>query len=203
MATKRSNGEGSVYRDSERGGWVGQLYIDGRRRKVRAKTKSDVLARLAALRRAEADGIVVNGNATVSQLLRLWRERVIAARPIGSSTRQRYLGALAALDAELGTVRLRRLDVDTVERALDTIATGCRGRGRPLTRTTLSRIRQTLIAALDFGVRRKMLAYNPAAMAELSRECETEPATALLDTRRGGAPVGRRWKASGSATSSD
>ncbi len=48
MATKRSNGEGSVYRDSERGGWVGQLYIDGRRRKVRAKTKSDVLARLAA-----------------------------------------------------------------------------------------------------------------------------------------------------------
>ena len=31
MATKRSNGEGSVYRDSERGGWVGQIYIDATR----------------------------------------------------------------------------------------------------------------------------------------------------------------------------
>ena len=75
MTTRLSNGEGSVYRDGERGGWVGQVFIDGRRRKVRAKTKTDVLARLASLRRAEADGIVVNGNATVSRLLTLWRER--------------------------------------------------------------------------------------------------------------------------------
>ncbi len=142
------------------------------------------------LRRGEADGIVVNGNATVSQLLRLWRERVIAARPLGSSTRQRYLGALAALDAELGTVRLRRLDVDTVERALDTIATGCRGRGRPLTRTTLSRIRQTLIAALDFGVRRKMLAYNPAAMAELSASARPSRQRRSLTLDEAAAPVG-------------
>ena len=29
-------------------------------------------------------------------------------------------------------------------------------------------MRQTLVAALDFGVRRKVLAYNPAAMAELT-----------------------------------
>ena len=100
---------------------------------------------------------------------------VVAARPIGSSTRQRYLGALAALNVELGAVRLRRLDVDTVERALDRIATGCHGRGRPLTRTTLSRIRQTLVAALDFGVRRKMLAYNPAAMAELTSHPGGQP----------------------------
>ncbi len=28
---KRSNGEGAVYRDRERGGWVGQLIVDGRR----------------------------------------------------------------------------------------------------------------------------------------------------------------------------
>ena len=146
---------------------------------------------LPRLRRAEADGTVVDGNAMVSQLLSLFRQRVVAARPIGSSTRQRYFGALAALDAELGTVRLRRLDVVTVERALDRIATGCQGRGQPLTRATLSRIRQTLVAALDFGVRRKMLAYNPAAMAELT------PTAAASRSRRALTPEEARklWAA--------
>ncbi len=54
------------------------------------------------------------------------------------STLTRQLWALTALDAELGAVRLRRLDVDTIERALDRIATGRHGRGRPLARVCRS-----------------------------------------------------------------
>src|SRR5947209_5661081 len=43
MATKRTNGEGSVYRDKVRGGWMGAAIVDGHRRRVRARTMTDVL----------------------------------------------------------------------------------------------------------------------------------------------------------------
>ena len=117
MATKRSNGEGAVYRDSERGGWVGQLYIDGRRRKVRAKTKTDVLARLAALarRRSRAPSSTATRRSRSCS-----RCGASGSSPLDRSARRRgsgtYDGRSPRLDAELGTVRLRRLDVDTVER---------------------------------------------------------------------------------------
>ena len=81
------------------------------------------------------------------------------------STLTRQLWALTALDAELGAVRLRRLDVDTIERALDRIATGRHGRGRPLTRVSVNRVRQALVAVLDLAMRRKAIAYNPARLA--------------------------------------
>ena len=86
---------------------------------------------------------------------------------MSSSTRGKYLWALGQLDSELGTVRLRRLDVDTIERALDSVATGTVGtsRGKPLARASVARVRDTLALALDFGVRRKMLATNPARLA--------------------------------------
>ena len=70
MAGKRTNGTGTVYRDKARGGWVGQLIVDdGRRRKVRARTRVEVEARLTALLRQAAKGIVVDGNATVGEMI--------------------------------------------------------------------------------------------------------------------------------------
>ena len=79
--TKRSNGEGSVFQDRPRGGWVGLLTVDGRRRKVRAATKVDVLAKLNRMR-ADADRGIVrpDGNATVQPLLDQWAERVMPNR---------------------------------------------------------------------------------------------------------------------------
>jgi integrase len=180
---RRGNGEGAVYRDSERGGWVGQLYIDGRRRKVRAKTKTEVLAKLAALKRADLLGVVaVDGNATLGQVLELWRERVIANRDLAPSSIENYDWALRILRAELGGVRLRTLDVARIEKAIDHIATGEVGRGNPVSRRTLKLMRSTLSQALDLAVRRKMVAYNPARMVELT------PTAVRTEHRRALAP---------------
>ena len=67
-------------------------------------------------------------------------------------------------------MRLRSLDVDRIERGLDRIATGTVGtsRGRPLSRRSLRLFRSTLAQVLDLGVRRKLIAGNPARTAELT-----------------------------------
>ena len=190
---RRVNGEGSLFEDKSRGGWVGMVYIDGRRRKVRAKTAFDAAAKLAVLRRQAADGIIVDGNATVADLLIRWHDRDLASRQMSSSTRGKYLWALGQLDSELGTVRLRRLDVDTIERALDSVATGTVGtsRGKPLARASVARVRDTLALALDFGVRRKMLATNPARLAVVTPTAKTAHNRRALDAKE----AARLWNA--------
>jgi integrase len=165
---RRINGEGSVFRDMDRGGWVGLLYVDGKRRKVRAKTKTDASARLAELRTAAADGVVANGNVTVGAVLEVWRERTLANRTLEPKTRDNYGLALRVLAAEFGKVRLRTLDVARVECGLDHIATGAYGRGKRLSRRSLKLYRATLVQVLDLAVRRKLVAANSAVHAELT-----------------------------------
>ena len=182
-AKRRVNGEGTLFEDTTRGGWVGQIYIDGRRRKVRAKTRVDAAAKLGALRRQADGGVIVDGNATVSDVLARWRDRDLASRPMSSSTRAKYLWALGQLNVELGTVRLRRLDVDTIEQALDRVASGTVGtsRGKPLGRASVSLVRDTLALALDFGMRRKMIATNPARLAVVTPTAKTAQKRRALD----------------------
>lgn len=178
--TRRSNGEGTVAPDPVRGGWVGRVHIDGARRKVRARTKTEVLAKMAALRREAETGIVIDGTATVADVLERWRDRELASRTMARATRTKYLWALGQTDATLGAVRLRRLDVDTIESALDLIATGTVGtsRGRPLSRASVALARDVLVMALDFGVARKMLATNPGRLAVVT------PTAAAAQPRR-------------------
>src|SRR4051812_28244970 len=78
-AGRRSNGEGTVYRDGT--GWAAQTYVDGVRRKVRARTRTDTLAKLANLKHAAAqDGThdVERDTRTVGDVLDLWERRTLA-----------------------------------------------------------------------------------------------------------------------------
>jgi integrase len=168
MAPKRTNGEGSVFRDMERGGWVGLLSIDGRRRKVRARTKTDVLAKLDALKRDAAEGVSVEGNRTVADVLALWEQRDLATRPLGATSRDNYERAVRVLREELGRERLRSLTVERVERGLDRITTGRYGRGELLSRRSVKLVRSTLAQALDLAVNRRWIAFNPARQALLT-----------------------------------
>jgi len=135
---------------------------------VRAKTKIDASAKLAALRRAAADGIVADGNATVKSVLDLWRERTLANRTLEPKSRDNYELALRVLGDQFGKIRLRTLDVAKIEAGLDRIATGVHGRGNPLSRRSLKLYRATLVQALELAVRRKLIAANPAVHAELT-----------------------------------
>ena len=166
--TKRSNGEGSVFEDGERGGWVGLLTVDGRRRKVRAATKAGVLAKLNRMR-ADADRGIVrpDGNATVQPLLDQWARRVMPNRQLAPKSRENYELALRVLGAEFGRDRLAKLNTARIERGLEHIATGMHGRGKPLGRRSIKLYRETLVQVLDAAVRREQLSRNPAQYAEL------------------------------------
>jgi integrase len=163
---KRPNGEGSVYKEGN--GWVGRLYIDGRRRKVRARTKTDALAAMHNLRLAIASGASVDGRVTVGKVLDDWSERTLPNRELSPASRDGYHHALGTLRQEFGRDRLRGLTVERVERGLDNIATGVYGRGRPLSRRTIKYVRSTLAQALDVAVKRRWIDYNPARLSELT-----------------------------------
>jgi integrase len=187
----RANGEGTIYAEAARNRWVGQVYIEGRRRKVVARTRPEVVDKLNKLKAAGAYGeAVTDGNLTVGELLELWRTRVLGARDPAPSTAIRSRWILGLLSAEFGTYRLRTLDADRVEGGLDRIATGVHGRRdakgnpRPLVRSSVVRIRSVLIEVLDFAVRRRIVAYNVAMAAEVGAVGRQSAARAVLDPKQ-------------------
>ena len=111
-------------------------------------------------------------------MLDLWRERVIANRDLAPSSIENYDWALRILRAELGRVRLRTLDIARIEQALDHIATGEVGPRQAGLTSHAQADALDAAQALDLAVRRKMIADNPARIAELT------PTAARTEHRR-------------------
>lgn len=178
---RRSNGDGSVHHEVERNRWVGRLYVDGERRKVTARTRAEVVAKMNTLRGREASGEPVgDGNITVGEVLERWQARVLDGRDLAPSTREQYLWALRLVRAEFARRRLRRLSVDQVETGLDHIAAGAHG--RPLARSSLARVRDLLVDVLDFAVKRRLVASNVARLAELTPGARAPARRRVLDS---------------------
>ena len=178
---RRTNGDGTVYKDPTRGGYIGLAYIDGKRRKVRAKTKPDTVAKLNQLRIDVAAGFGGDGNTTVREVIELWRDRVLAGRVLAPSTREMYAWTVPTMIDALGRKRVRTLTVDDIEKALDGIATGKAGRGNPLSRRSLAAMRSVLVQSFDMAVRRRMMTHNPARLAELPATAPRTKSRKALD----------------------
>jgi len=156
---KRANGEGTIYKDSASGRWVGAIAVDGRRRKVKARTRDEVRKRLDELKRTTYDGgVVVDGNMTVRQLVALYEAKALTTRGRRSNTVDSHRWALVTMTKHLGAKRVRKLTVDDVEDAL--AATG-------LSHASLVKVRSVLAQAFDFGQRRQLVAHNVVRLAEL------------------------------------
>ena len=166
MARQRA-GTGTVYKNAERGTYIGEVTLDGRRVRVTARTKKDAGILLARRIADHKRGVLASdGNATLGQALDAWQTRILPGRDLSPKTVENYVWALAVLRAELGTTRLRRLDVNAVEAAFDRLAAG--SQGRPLGRRSLALIRSTLGQVLDHAQRRGFTNNNPARLAELT-----------------------------------
>jgi integrase len=166
--TRRSNGEGTVFADKVRGGWVGLVYIDGKRRKVRGTSRTDALAAMNQLRIAQGRGRVVpDGNATVQSLLDQYAKRVLPNRDLAPASRENYGLALRVLGTEFGKERIAKLSTRRVEAGLDHIATGVYGRGRPLGKRSMKLYRETFVQALDKAVANEDIPRNYAEHASL------------------------------------
>lgn len=165
---KRPNGDGSIYRDRTRGNWVGEVIVDGQRRRVRGRDKTEVSAKL---RRLVAEGengtLSTDRTVTVAATLDRFMSRTVPNRRGGSlapSTRNAHRWSADVIKAEIGTKRLARLTSRDVEAMLDRLAARP---GAPLARASLIRIRSTLRMALAEAMKRREVAYNVATYADL------------------------------------
>jgi integrase len=171
MSGRKMNGEGSVYKRSSDGRWVGAVTLgyDERGKRIRktvtAATKTAVLERLRIVQRQVADGLPMpDDRVTVSELLDRWQNDVLRHQVAESA----YMNYVAIGDYHirptLGSSRLTKLapsDVDALlSRKLDD--------GYSV--STVRRIRAVLAQALAQGERWGLVVRNVAAVTRGPRD---------------------------------
>lgn len=196
MASKRSNGEGSVRYNAARGRWEARATIaleDGKpvRRMVTAATKKDVLTRLRTLADEAATGrSAARADFTVGRFLDEW----LATLPstVAPATEQSYRDAVRLyIKPHVGRKRLRTLAARDVAKMLRDLE--AEGRA-PNTRRTA---RSVLRRALRYAEAEGLVARNVAAIADGVRIGGTEGRTLTPDQARTllAAVKGKRYEA--------
>jgi integrase len=116
VTSKRSNGEGTIYRNKERDRFEGQVTVgikpDGKpiRRKVSGRTKAEVVKRMTEVRERCTHGPGLPSDVTVADWLGYWVSVVLPTADIASSTRESYEDLCAwYLIPRLGRIRLVKL----------------------------------------------------------------------------------------------
>lgn len=163
MSKRRGHGDGTIYFDATRNRWVGQVWIGNQRRKVSAPTKGDASAKLGALIHGDETARTADRRASVRSLLVDWQAGHLDGRDLAPSTREAHRWGAAHLTEQIGGVKLAQLDVHAVERALRTLSEP----PHSLSKASLVKVRSTLRQALNWAERRRVIAHNPAASAEL------------------------------------
>lgn len=165
MTKRRDAGTGTIFRDNDRGGYIGRVTIDGKRYVRKGKTRAIVLDKLNALHNDHARGILaVDQTTTVADLIAEFVTRSVPNRKGGNlspSHRATYTWAARIIADEIGTKRIAKLTTRDIEAMLDRLA------ARPMARSSITKVRSVLRLALDYAVRRGDLARNVATVAEL------------------------------------
>jgi integrase len=166
MVRRRENGEGSIRYDRERKRWEARVTVEMRgrdavRKKITAKTKPELLARLKDATRAVDDGLpVTDRRATLAQFLGEWLDH-LAHTDRSAETVTNYRDVVRAyIVPKVGRVKLAKLTPAHVERMQrDILADGKSARTARLSRSVLR-------AALRHAERHGLVQRNVAALAE-------------------------------------
>src|SRR3954454_11055747 len=141
---------------------------EARRQVTRAGFPNKREAQLALQRLLEEEraGVDVASRLTLGEYLDRWLNGKRGLRP---STQKSYREHIQLyLRPRLGSLRLRDLRPDHVDRLLGDLGTKQRSRG--LSAATQRRVYATLRAAVNDAVARRLLAYNPVLHVELPQE---------------------------------
>lgn len=154
---RRAQGEGSVYYDASRKRWVGQAWIDGRRRKVSAPNKPDAAAKLATLIHGTPAQRAAISRLSLEQLLEDWQRHHLAARDLAPSTLNRHRWAAQLWTTHLGRVQATDLTPAHVRDALAAM---------DFATSSTTKVRATLVQALRWAEGQGLVARNAAAFAD-------------------------------------
>ncbi len=187
MPQRREKGSGSVYLDpANPKRWIGEIRINGKRRRVSARSKTEVRAKLKALAVKAEVGVLGDRQVTVRAIAETFMKREVPnlshnGRPLAPSTLETYEWAMAIIGDELGSVKLHRLTVANVEAMLDLLA------DRGMSKASLIKIRSKLSQVIAFAERRGQVHRNVARLAQLPPQAApTRTRNALMpdDARR-------------------
>jgi integrase len=170
MANKRGNGEGSIYKRSQDGLWVGVLWVEDefggrpRRRYITGKQRSDVVRKFKTVQRQVDDGLKVHDpSITVEQLFARWYEDVLKHQ-VATSTASNYMTiAKYHIIPSLGKKKIADLTTSEIDRLLS------RKMNSDLSVSTVQRIRSVLAQALDQAMRWGWVNRNVAKLARPPR----------------------------------
>ncbi len=178
---KRAYSEGTVYYDKGRDIWIAEYWHEGtrhRRSAGRGSSKTDGTRLLDKLRAEAATGLPIGDDTRLGEWLDWYFETAIEADPdLDPNTVANYKWAFGHLEP-LRSKLLRELTTEQVEARLRALANQMPitpaqrhrgGRRRPLGKSSLSRIRTCLGAALNEAERRNRVGRNVARLALLPK----------------------------------
>lgn len=189
---KRGTDEGSIYRRTSDGKWVGSVhlgYIGGKRKRktVYGRTRAEVSTKLRAVQRSTDSGLPVSTNdrLTVPAYLQDWLANT--ARP---RTRASTFAAYRAWienhwTRELDRIRLSDLTPQDVNAALDRLAKGDKkAKRKPLSPQSCNHARAVLRTALADAMRWGMVSRNAAELSTPRRVPDREAKSLSADDAR-------------------
>jgi integrase len=180
MTAKRGHGEGSIYQRAD-GLWVGTIEngrdATGKRKRitVKGKLKKTVQDKMKTATDELEAGIVQSGPAmTMGEFLDQWVEKAVANRKNDEKTYANTEQIVRLhLKPTLKKIVLKKLTVEQVEAVLQTKAND------GLSTSYVSRMKSTLISALDYAVSHRHATYNVATHATLPKCKDTETRVSL------------------------
>ena len=189
---RRGHGEDSIYWDASKNRYVGAIDLGlspaGTRisKKVRGKTKTEVRDKLRELHKEIDAGLKPRRRYTVGDALEDWLAHGLDG--LSERTVTLYRGTIAkALNEELGSVRLTKLNASDVQRALTALA------ARSSTRT-VQIAHNVLVRAIRHAERDDLVGRNVAALVDPpkgqldgrpSKSLTLEQAAALMAAAKG------------------
>lgn len=170
MAGRRGRGEGSIYRRSRDGRWVGSLVSPetGKRRSITGNTRQEVQRKLTALQRDIDQGLSVgDGRQTVAHYLTSWLETIRPTIDAGTwDTHESYVRVHFV--PTLGRLQLVKLTPQRVQAFYAALL------GAGLSTTTVNHMHGSLHKALDAAVRLGLTPRNAADMVDVPRVAHHE-----------------------------
>jgi integrase len=178
MAGKKGNGEGSIYKRSSDGRWIGAVTIgfndNGRpkRKSISAKTRTEVVQKMNKLQRQLDDGLPAPDTAlSVAKLLDRWHSDVLRHQVAPSAAENYKSVADHHIVPTLGRKKVSELTPGDVDRLMSQkLDSG-------LSVSTVRRIRSVLAQALDQGMRWGSVNRNVASLTRGPRSQRTEGRT--------------------------
>jgi integrase len=158
---RRDNGAGSIW--PYRNGYRGSVRLGDSRPNVTGRTEAEVRRKLRQLVREYEAGLDVARRPTVSALAESWVAKAAGNRK-EASTIERVRGRIMQnLIPNVGAIRVDNLTADDVERWLQAEADA----GKSI--RTIEDYRGDLRQILNWAIRRKVVGFNAAAVAELPK----------------------------------